>query len=186
MLLRPVGIHCCSIGGIPVTPGAAQPTFGGVRDWFVAKLDPSGASLDWATYLGGSDFDGLSPTLRVDRKVTLISSGRPPQPISRRPATPSKPPMPARSTSPSFNSIAAGACCSPPTSAAAARRTAPAYRRRSTGGATFTSAASRPHPTSQSLPVRSSRHTAAETSTALSSRWPFPVRRGSTLDEDRP
>ena len=68
MLLRPVGIHCCSIGGFPVTPGAAQPTFGGVRDWFVAKLDPSGASLDWATYLGGSDFDGLSPTLRVDRK----------------------------------------------------------------------------------------------------------------------
>jgi hypothetical protein len=57
-----------TIGGFPVTPGAAQPTFGGVRDWFVAKLDRSGASLDWATYLGGGDFDGLSPTLRVDRQ----------------------------------------------------------------------------------------------------------------------
>lgn len=55
-----------TIGGFPVTPGATQPTFGGVRDWFVAKLDRSGASLEWATYLGGSDFDGLSPTLRVD------------------------------------------------------------------------------------------------------------------------
>jgi Beta-propeller repeat len=65
---RNVYVSGSTIGGFPVTPGAAQPTFGGVRDWFVAKLDRSGASLDWATYLGGSDFDGLSPTLRVDRK----------------------------------------------------------------------------------------------------------------------
>jgi hypothetical protein len=52
--------------GFPVTPGAAQPTFGGALDWFVAKLDRSGSTLDWSTYLGGSDFDGSSPSLRVD------------------------------------------------------------------------------------------------------------------------
>jgi hypothetical protein len=38
-----------------------------VRDWFVANLGRSGASLDWSTYLGGSGYDGLSPVLRVDR-----------------------------------------------------------------------------------------------------------------------
>jgi hypothetical protein len=57
-----------TIGDFPVTAGAAQTTFGGVRDWFVAKLDRSGSSLDWATYLGGSDYDGLAPALRVDRR----------------------------------------------------------------------------------------------------------------------
>jgi hypothetical protein len=56
-----------SIGEFPVTAGVAQPKFGGVRDWFVAKLDRSGSALHWATYLGGSDFDGLSPMLQVDR-----------------------------------------------------------------------------------------------------------------------
>jgi hypothetical protein len=65
---RDVYVSGSSIGGFPVTAGAAQGTFGGVRDWFVAKLDRSGSSLDWATYLGGSDFDGLGPTLRVDRQ----------------------------------------------------------------------------------------------------------------------
>lgn len=52
--------------GFPVTPGAAQPTFGGDLDWYVAELDRSGSFLHWATYLGGSDFDGFSPSLRVD------------------------------------------------------------------------------------------------------------------------
>ncbi len=36
----------------PVTPGAAQTTFGGTCDAFIAKLDPDG-KLIWATYLGG-------------------------------------------------------------------------------------------------------------------------------------
>lgn len=52
-------------GGFPVTPGAAQTTFGGERDLFVAKLDRSGGRLDWATYLGGSDLEG-GTTLAVD------------------------------------------------------------------------------------------------------------------------
>ena len=57
-----------SDGGFPVTPGAAQPLFGGLRDAFVAKLDRSGARLKWATYLGGSELDGLAPTLAVEAK----------------------------------------------------------------------------------------------------------------------
>jgi hypothetical protein len=64
---RHVYVSGTTIGGFPVTAGAAQGTSGGARDWFVAKLDRRGASLDWATYLGGSDFDQFSPTLRVDQ-----------------------------------------------------------------------------------------------------------------------
>jgi hypothetical protein len=65
---RHVYVSGSTIGAFPVTASAAQPAFGGVRDWFVTRLDRSGSSLDWATYLGGSDFDGLSPTLRVDQR----------------------------------------------------------------------------------------------------------------------
>src|SRR5205823_915858 len=41
----------------PTTAGAPQATSGGAIDVFVAKLDPSGASLDYPTYLGGSGED---------------------------------------------------------------------------------------------------------------------------------
>ncbi len=64
---RHVYVSGSGIGGFPVTADAVQGTFGGARDWFVTRLDRSGSSLEWATYLGGSDFDGLSPTLRVDQ-----------------------------------------------------------------------------------------------------------------------
>jgi hypothetical protein len=64
---RHVYVSGTTIGGFPVTAGAVQGTLGGARDWFVAKLDRRGSSLDWATYLGGSDFEQFSPTLRVDR-----------------------------------------------------------------------------------------------------------------------
>jgi hypothetical protein len=50
-----------SFGGpnnFPATPGAVQPTFGGLQDAFVAKLTPDGTTLVYATYLGGSQFDG--------------------------------------------------------------------------------------------------------------------------------
>ncbi|MBB3128651.1 putative repeat protein (TIGR01451 family) [Paenibacillus rhizosphaerae] len=38
----------------PVTPGAFQPSFGGVSDVFVTKLSSDGTSLVYSTYLGGS------------------------------------------------------------------------------------------------------------------------------------
>ncbi|MGI8549818.1 MAG: SBBP repeat-containing protein, partial [Dehalococcoidia bacterium] len=41
----------------PTTPGAFQRSFGGYGDAFVAKLNPGGSALLYATYLGGSDED---------------------------------------------------------------------------------------------------------------------------------
>jgi hypothetical protein len=60
-----------------------QTTEGG--HWFVAKLDRSGASLDWAIYLGGNDFDGFRRPCGSTGRVTWTLSGRPPQPISDNP-----------------------------------------------------------------------------------------------------
>ena len=44
-------------GSFPVTTGAHQTAFGGGYDAFVAKLNPSGSALVYATYLGGSGLD---------------------------------------------------------------------------------------------------------------------------------
>ncbi|MEW6741757.1 MAG: SBBP repeat-containing protein [Planctomycetota bacterium] len=41
----------------PATPGAFDTTFGGVADAFLAKLDPTGSTLVYATFLGGTDYD---------------------------------------------------------------------------------------------------------------------------------
>lgn len=41
----------------PVTNGAYQATYGTVTDAFVAKLNPAGSTLAYATYLGGSSSD---------------------------------------------------------------------------------------------------------------------------------
>ena len=41
----------------PVTPGAFDASFNGTHDGFVARLNPDGSTLAWATFLGGSDFD---------------------------------------------------------------------------------------------------------------------------------
>ena len=44
-------------GNFPTTSGSFQPSPGGGSDAFVAKLNQQGASLDYATYLGGSGDD---------------------------------------------------------------------------------------------------------------------------------
>ena len=41
----------------PTTPGAWDRTYGGFTDAFVTKLAPSGATLDYSTYLGGGNYD---------------------------------------------------------------------------------------------------------------------------------
>jgi hypothetical protein len=41
----------------PTTAAAVQPTFAGVADAFVTKLDPTGSALVYSTTLGGSGFD---------------------------------------------------------------------------------------------------------------------------------
>ncbi|MCX6032879.1 MAG: SBBP repeat-containing protein [Chloroflexi bacterium] len=42
----------------PTTPGAFDTNIGGYRDAFVVKLDPAGSALAYATFLGGSLWDG--------------------------------------------------------------------------------------------------------------------------------
>ncbi len=41
----------------PMSPGAFDTSYNGLRDAFVAKLSADGASLVYGTYIGGSDFD---------------------------------------------------------------------------------------------------------------------------------
>lgn len=41
----------------PTTPGAYDTTFNGQQDAFIAKLNPPGNALAYATFLGGSEFD---------------------------------------------------------------------------------------------------------------------------------
>jgi PKD repeat protein len=43
----------------PVTPGAFDTTFNGIEDVYVAKLNPAGNLLLWATFLGGNDDDQI-------------------------------------------------------------------------------------------------------------------------------
>lgn len=59
----------------PVTPGAARTTFAGNTDAFVAKLNPTGTALLYATYLGGASFDEPY-RLRVDAAGTAYVAGR--------------------------------------------------------------------------------------------------------------
>src|SRR5262249_50119935 len=46
-----------SSSSFPVTPGAAQTSFGGFFDAFVSKLNASGSALVYSTYLGGAGAD---------------------------------------------------------------------------------------------------------------------------------
>ncbi|MEM6569478.1 MAG: hypothetical protein AAF957_13780 [Planctomycetota bacterium] len=53
----PITICGVARADLPITPGAAQGTFGGFIDVFVARIDPAGggsSDLLWCTYLGGS------------------------------------------------------------------------------------------------------------------------------------
>ena len=44
----------------PTTPGAFQPTIGGLDDAFMAKLNPLGTALLYSTYMGGTNIEGGS------------------------------------------------------------------------------------------------------------------------------
>ena len=46
-----------SSADFPVTAGAFQVTYGGVRDGFVTKIAPAGNALTYSTYLGGTSTD---------------------------------------------------------------------------------------------------------------------------------
>lgn len=55
-------------GNFPTTPSAFQRTAGGEVDVFVAKINPQGSSLIYATFHGGSDFE-------VGHGIAIDSSG---------------------------------------------------------------------------------------------------------------
>ena len=60
----------------PTTPGAFQRAFGGIRDAFLIKLDPTESRVVYATLLGGSNVDqGLG--VAVDVMATPTSRARP-------------------------------------------------------------------------------------------------------------
>lgn len=47
--------------GFPTTPGAFDPTLEGIyNDTFVAKINPDGTGLIYATYVGGTDFENAT------------------------------------------------------------------------------------------------------------------------------
>jgi hypothetical protein len=59
----------------PVTPGAFDDRFnGGGWDACVARLDPTGSSLVWSTFLGGSGYDVIE-TLAFDSAGHLVGTG---------------------------------------------------------------------------------------------------------------
>lgn len=58
----PVVVGNTSSSDFPVTPGAYDTTYNGDYDAFVARLDPAGGQLVFATYLGGSRSDPSNPT----------------------------------------------------------------------------------------------------------------------------
>ena len=64
-----------SSAAFPTTPGALDTSYNGGVDAFVAKLAPSGASLVYATYLGGSRIDA-GVGIAVDPTGAAYATGR--------------------------------------------------------------------------------------------------------------
>jgi hypothetical protein len=63
-----------SSANFPATANVFQPTLGGNTDAFVSKLDPSGSTLLYSSYLGGSDVDyGLA--IAVDPGMNIFVTG---------------------------------------------------------------------------------------------------------------
>lgn len=58
---------------LPTTPGALQP-FGRLLDTFIAKLNPAGTAVVYATYLGGSDSD-YGASIAVDAQGNAFITG---------------------------------------------------------------------------------------------------------------
>src|SRR4029077_880269 len=59
----------------PTTPGVFQPASGGGGDALIAKLDPTGSTLLFATYLGGSG-DDSADSIALDSSGNVFVAGR--------------------------------------------------------------------------------------------------------------
>ena len=61
----------------PTTPGAFDTTFNGERDAFVTRLSPTGSSLVYSTFLGGTSFDSAAGlALDAQGGATIAGSAR--------------------------------------------------------------------------------------------------------------
>jgi len=58
----------------PVTPGAFDTTYNGREDVLVAKLNPAGTALEYATYLGGQDRD-VASSIAIDAAGNAYVAG---------------------------------------------------------------------------------------------------------------
>jgi len=72
---NPVVSGSTNSSDFPTTPGAFDESFNGEYDGFVAKLDASGSSLLWSTFLGGTLTDS-SHDLALDSYGRLVVTGR--------------------------------------------------------------------------------------------------------------
>src|SRR5207249_6035299 len=59
----------------PTTAGVVQTAFNGSEDAFVAKLNPTGSSLIYATYLGGSSGAAVGFAIAVDSAGNVYLAG---------------------------------------------------------------------------------------------------------------
>ncbi|HEX8190250.1 MAG TPA: SBBP repeat-containing protein [Pyrinomonadaceae bacterium] len=62
-------------GELPATPGAFRTTRSGFTDAFVAKLDPTGSSLSYLTYLGGTGLVGIDGLNDYGSGVAVDAAG---------------------------------------------------------------------------------------------------------------
>src|SRR6185369_14378755 len=58
----------------PVTPSAYDTTYNGLKDVFVTKVSPNGASLSYSTFVGGSDYD-YAAAIAVDGSGSAYLTG---------------------------------------------------------------------------------------------------------------
>ncbi len=59
----------------PTTVGAYDETYNGFGDVFVSKLDPTGSTLLWSTFLGGAEND-IGYSVAIDQTQNVVVSGR--------------------------------------------------------------------------------------------------------------
>lgn len=77
-------------GDFPTTPGVFQLDNAGAYDAFITKMDTSGVSLIWSTYLGGSGVD-MANALVLDSALNVIVGGMTTSPDFPVTAIPSSP-----------------------------------------------------------------------------------------------
>jgi hypothetical protein len=73
-------------GGFPTTPGSFDPSFNGVRDAFICKLDTTCSSLLWSGFLGGDNGDEAHAVV-LDASENVIVCGWAGEPTTGWPTT---------------------------------------------------------------------------------------------------